>query len=192
MNFSALHEKLNQYINKGRLKSPWVVHYDCGSCNGCDIEVLACLTPVFDVERFGIVNIGDPKHADVLLVTGTVNQRNKDVLKNLYDQMPEPKAVIAIGACATTAGIPGMAAAGFSERPGQVYDLVPEACACTGGVFQDCYNVVGGVDHVIPVDVYVPGCAAKPEAIIDGVVLALEVVKGKLGLRDMPQTTIFE
>ena len=100
MNFSALHEKLNQYINKGRLKSPWVVHYDCGSCNGCDIEVLACLTPVFDVERFGIVNIGDPKHADVLLVTGTVNQRNKDVLKNLYDQMPEPKAVIAIGACA--------------------------------------------------------------------------------------------
>ena len=163
MNFSALHEKLNQYINKGRLKSPWVVHYDCGSCNGCDIEVLACLTPVFDVERFGIVNIGDPKHADVLLVTGTVNQRNKDVLKNLYDQMPEPKAVIAIG-----------------------------ACACTGGVFQDCYNVVGGVDHVIPVDVYVPGCAAKPEAIIDGVVLALEVVKGKLGLRDMPQTTIFE
>jgi len=92
-----------------------------------------------------------------------VNQRNKDVLKNLYDQMPEPKAVIAIG-----------------------------ACACTGGVFQDCYNVVGGVDHVIPVDVYVPGCAAKPEAIIDGVVLALEVVKGKLGLRDMPQTTIFE
>ena len=163
MNFSALHEKLNQYINKGRLKSPWVVHYDCGSCNGCDIEVLACLTPVFDVERFGIVNIGDPKHADVLLVTGPVNQRNKDVLKNLYDQMPEPKAVIAIG-----------------------------ACACTGGVFQDCYNVVGGVDHVIPVDVYVPGCAAKPEAIIDGVVLALEVVKGKLGLRDMPQTTIFE
>ena len=163
MNFSALHEKLNQYINKGRLKSPWVVHYDCGSCNGCDIEVLACLTPVFDVERFGIVNIGDPKHADVLLVTGTVNQRNKDVLKNIYDQMPEPKAVIAIG-----------------------------ACACTGGVFQDCYNVVGGVDHVIPVDVYVPGCAAKPEAIIDGVVLALEVVKGKLGLRDMPQTTIFE
>ena len=72
-----MHEKLNQYINKGRLKSPWVVHYDCGSCNGCDIEVLACLTPVFDVERFGIVNIGDPKHADVLLVTGTVNQRNK-------------------------------------------------------------------------------------------------------------------
>ena len=76
------------------------------------------------------------------------------------------------------------------ERAGAVIAI--GACACTGGVFQDCYNVVGGVDHVIPVDVYVPGCAAKPEAIIDGVVLALEVVKGKLGLRDMPQTTIFE
>ena len=117
----------------------------------------------FDIERFGILNIGDPKHADVLLVTGTVNQRNQAVLRNIYDQMPDPKAVIAIG-----------------------------ACACSGGVFQDCYNVVGGVDRVIPVDVYVPGCAAKPEAIIDGVVLALEVVKSKLGLRDRPHTQLFE
>lgn len=163
MNFSALHEKLNQYINKGRLKSPWVVHYDCGSCNGCDIEVLAWPHARLRRRTLRHREHRRSQHADVLLVTGTVNQRNKDVLKNLYDQMPEPKAVIAIG-----------------------------ACACTGGVFQDCYNVVGGVDHVIPVDVYVPGCAAKPEAIIDGVVLALEVVKGKLGLRDMPQTTIFE
>ena len=156
-------EKAKAPLLKKIKRSVYVYRVDCGGCNGCEIEIFGSITPVFDVERFGIVNIGDPKHADVLLVTGTVNQRNKDVLKNLYDQMPEPKAVIAIG-----------------------------ACACTGGVFQDCYNVVGGVDHVIPVDVYVPGCAAKPEAIIDGVVLALEVVKGKLGLRDMPQTTIFE
>ena len=77
---------LNNLINKGRLKSPWVVHFDCGSCNGCDIEVLACLTPVYDLERFGIVNVGNPKHADVLLVTGSVNSRNKTVLKNIYDQ----------------------------------------------------------------------------------------------------------
>ena len=151
MNFSALHEKLNQYINKGRLKSPWVVHYDCGSCNGCDIEVLACLTPVFDVERFGIVNIGDPKHADVLLVTGTVNQRNKDVLKNLYDQMPEPKAVVSIG-----------------------------ACNLSGGVFKDSYNILNGAYNVIPVDVFVPGCPPKPEAMIDGVVMALGKVKAAL------------
>lgn len=154
---------IKDWINKGRLKSPWVVHFDCGSCNGCDIEVLACLTPVFDVERFGIINVGNPKHADVLLVTGTVNHRNKKVLKNIYDQMPDPKAVIAIGACGTS-----------------------------GGVFRDCYNVVGGIDKVIPVDVYVPGCPAKPEAIIDGVVTALEVVKAKLGLAEMPKVTVIE
>jgi ech hydrogenase subunit C len=132
------------FIKKSRAKSPWIMHFDCGSCNGCDIEVLACLTPLYDVERFGVVNVGNPKHADVLLVTGTVNHRNKKVLKNIYDQMPEPKAVIAIGACGNT-----------------------------GGVFRDAYNVVGGVDQVIPVDVYVPGCPAKPEAIIDGVVVGL-------------------
>lgn len=142
---------LDNLINKARLKSPWVVHFDCGSCNGCDIEVLACLTPVYDLERFGIVNVGNPKHADVLLVTGSVNTRNKTILKNIYDQMPEPKAVVALGAC-------GM----------------------SGGIFRDCYNVIGGVDRVIPVDVYVPGCPAKPEAIIDGVVKALELVKAKL------------
>ena len=142
---------LKDWINKGRLKSPWIVHFDCGSCNGCDIEVLACLTPLYDVERFGIINIGDPKHADVLLVTGTVNHRNKHVLKNIYDQMPSPKAVIAMG-----------------------------ACGLTGGVFRDAYNVVGGVDKVIPVDVYVRGCPPKPEAIIDGVVLALGKVKAAL------------
>lgn len=135
---------IKEFIEKSRLKSPWLVHFDCGSCNGCDIEVLACLTPLYDVERFGILNIGNPKHADMLLVTGTVNHRNKKVLKNIYDQMPEPKVVIAMGACGTS-----------------------------GGVFREAYNVVGGVDKVIPVDVYVPGCAVKPEAIIDGVVTAL-------------------
>jgi len=140
-------------INKSRIKSPWVVHFDCGSCNGCDIEVLACLTPMYDIERFGIINVGNPKHADVLLVTGTVNNRNKHVLKNIYDQMPTPRAVIAIG-----------------------------ACGCSGGVFREAYNVVGGVDKVIPVDVYVPGCPARPEAIIDGVVAALEKVKAALGM----------
>ncbi len=142
---------LQQWINTGRLKSPWVTHYDCGSCNGCDIEVLACLTPIYDVERLGIINVGNPKHADVLLVSGTVNPRNKVVLKNLYDQMQHPKAVIAIG-----------------------------ACGLNGGIFQEAYNVVGGVDKVIPVDVYVPGCPPKPEAIIDAVVVALGKIKEQL------------
>ena len=152
---------LKKWINKGRLKSPWVVHYDCGSCNGCDIEILACLTPVHDLERFGIVNVGNPKHADVLLVSGTVNHRNKITLRNLYDQMADPKAVIAIG-----------------------------ACGLSGGVFHDCYNVVGGVDKVIPVDVYVPGCPPKPEAIIDGVVMALEKLKAVLEMDTTPKVHV--
>ena len=131
-------------------KSPWIMHYDASSCNGCDIEVLACLTPLYDVERFGIINTGDPKQADVLLITGSVNDQNKEVVKQLYDQMPEPKVVVAVG-----------------------------ICACTGGIFKDCYNVLGGVDKVIPVDVYVPGCAARPESIIDGVVKGLAVLDEK-------------
>jgi ech hydrogenase subunit C len=137
-------------VQKARLKSLWVLHYDCGSCNGCDIEVLAALTPKFDVERFGIVNIGDPKQADVLVVTGPANRRNQRVLRNLYEQMPEPKLVIAVG-----------------------------TCACTGGVFHNCPNVLGGVDKVVPVDVYIPGCAVRPEQIIDAVVLALDKLAGK-------------
>ena len=154
---------IDNMINQGRLKSPWIIHFDCGSCNGCDIEVLACLTPLYDVERFGVVNTGNPKHADVLLVTGTVNHRNKHVLKQLYEQMPEPKAVVSIG-----------------------------ACCLSGGVFKESYNVVAGAHHVIPVDVYVPGCPPKPEAIIDGVVTALDVVKAKLGLGGMPEAAKME
>ena len=137
-------------VQKSQLKSLWVLHYDCGSCNGCDIEVLAALTPKFDAERFGIVNIGNPKQADVLLVTGPANRRNQTVLRNLYEQMPEPKLVIAVG-----------------------------TCGCTGGVFHNCPNVLGGVDKVIPVDVYIPGCAVRPEQIIDAVVLALDKLAGK-------------
>lgn len=133
---------------KSRLKSPWLLHYDCSSCNGCDIEILACLTPYYDIERFGILNKGNPKHADALIVTGSVNHKNKYVLKELYEQIPNPKVVIVIGACGST-----------------------------GGVFHNCYNVLGGVDKVIPVDVYVPGCPARPEAIIDGVVFALEKLR---------------
>ncbi|OPY37486.1 MAG: putative membrane-bound hydrogenase subunit mbhJ [Methanoregula sp. PtaU1.Bin051] len=131
-------------------KSPWIVHYNGSSCNGCDIEILAALTPVFDVERFGIINTGNPKHADILLVTGSVNSQNREPLKNVYDQIPDPKVVVAIGICATS-----------------------------GGIFRECYNVYGGTDTTIPVDVYVPGCAARPESIIDGVVKALGILEEK-------------
>jgi ech hydrogenase subunit C len=131
-------------------KSPWIFHYDASSCNGCDIEVLACLTPLYDIERFGIINTGNAKHADIFLVTGSVNEQNRSVIKNLYDQMADPKVVVAIGICATS-----------------------------GGIFRTCYNVQGGIDKLIPVDVYVPGCAARPESIIDGVVKALGVLEQK-------------
>ena len=131
-------------------KSPWVIHYDASSCNGCDIEVLACLAPIYDIERFGIINTGNPKHADIFLITGSVNEQNKNVILNIYNQMPNPKVVIAIG-----------------------------ICACTGGVFRDCYNVMGGVDKLLPVDIYIPGCAARPESIIDGIVKALDILEQK-------------
>ena len=134
----------------GLSKSPWIIHYDASSCNGCDIEVLACLTPIFDVERLGVVNTGNPKHADIFLVTGAVNEQSQNVIRNIYNQMPEPKVVVAVG-----------------------------ICAATGGIFHECYNVSGGIDSVIPVDVHVPGCAARPEAIIDGVVQALGVLEKK-------------
>ena len=131
-------------------KSPWILHYDGSSCNGCDIETLACLTPVYDIERFGVINTGNPKHADILIVTGSVNHQNRSVLLNIYNQMPDPKAVIAVG-----------------------------ICAITGGIFAECYNVLGGVDKVLPVDIYVPGCAARPEAIIDGIVKAIGILEMK-------------
>lgn len=131
-------------------KSPWLLHYDASSCNGCDIEVLASTTPVYDLERFGIINTGNPKHADILLITGGVNYQNRPVVKQLYDQMPDPKVVVAAG-----------------------------ICACDGGVFKDCYNILGGVDKVIPVDVYAPGCAVRPECLIDAVVKAIAILDEK-------------
>jgi len=134
----------------GIKKSPWVIHYDASSCNGCDIEVLACLTPGFDVERLGVINTGNPKHADIFLVTGAVNPQSNSVIRNIYRQMPEPKVVVAVG-----------------------------TCACSGGIFREAYNISGGVDTIIPVDVYVASCAARPESIIDGVVQALGVLDQK-------------
>ena len=126
-------------------RSPWFVHYNCNSCNGCDIELLACLTPMYDVERFGILHAGNPKQADILVVTGSVNFKNAPVLRQIYAQMREPRVVLALGVCSSS-----------------------------GGVFAGSYNVFGGVDKVLPVDVFVPGCPPRPEAIIDGFLLAVK------------------
>jgi NADH-quinone oxidoreductase B subunit len=141
---------LNGLKTWARVNSPWAIHFNSGSCNGCDIEILATLTPRFDVERFGIKLQGSPRHADVLICTGPVTEQARDRLKRVYDQMPEPKFVVAVG-----------------------------SCAASGGVFQGCYNVAGGIDKVIPVNAYIPGCPPRPEAIIDGVVKLLASLQEK-------------
>ncbi len=141
--------KFDKYLDR----SLWVFHLNTGSCNGCDIEIVALLTPRYDVERFGIKLVGSPKHADVLLITGPVNRKMLPRLKLIYEQTPDPKAVIVVGTCGTS-----------------------------GGVFYDSYNIVGPADQHIPVDVYVPGCPIRPEAIINGVLkawLKLERVRGE-------------
>lgn len=137
-------------FKKYRKKSPWILHYNAGSCNGCDIEILAALGPKYDLERFGVINTGNPKQSDIFLVTGPVTYRSRERLVELYNMMPEPKVVIAMG-----------------------------SCTCTGGVFRDMYNVEDGIDRYIPVDVYIPGCAASPELLIDGVVKALDILENK-------------
>ncbi len=131
-----------------RINSPWLIHYNSGSCNGCDIEILATLTPRYDAERFGVKLQGSPRHADVLICTGPVTRQSRDRLLRIYEQMPDPKFVVAVG-----------------------------SCAISGGVFQGCYNVVGHIDEVIPVDAYVPGCPPRPEAIIDGLVKLLTAIQ---------------
>jgi len=139
-----------KFFTPFRKKSPWILHYNAGSCNGCDIEILAALAPKYDIERFGVINTGNPKQSDVFLVTGPVTYRSRERLVELYSQIPEPKVVIAVG-----------------------------SCTATGGVFRGMYNVEDGIDRYIPVDVYVPGCASSPQLIVDALVMALEILEAK-------------
>lgn len=120
-----------------RRKSIWLYHFNSGGCNGCDIEFIAVLTPRYDPERLGVQLVSSPRHADVLVVTGPVTSAVKDALQKIYDQIPEPKLVIAFG-----------------------------SCACSGGIFSECYSTIGGADHVIPVDVKIPGCPARPNLLL--------------------------
>ncbi len=140
------------WVKSARIHSPWLLHLETGGCNGCAIEFIAALTPLYDLERFGMLNTGNPKHADILVVTGCVNARSKRVLRNLYEQMAEPKVVVAVG-----------------------------VCACTGGIFHDGYNLAPGADKVVPVDIYVPNCAARPEAIIDALLTAVDLLAEPTG-----------
>jgi len=135
---------------KALTKSPWVFHLSTGSCNNCDIEILDLLTPRFDVERFGILLVGSVRHADVLLVTGIVTIKAAPRVKRIYDQAPKPCVVVAIG-----------------------------TCSLDQGIFKGSYNAPIPVDELIPVDIYIPGCPPKPEAMILGIVKLLDILKQK-------------
>jgi ech hydrogenase subunit C len=149
--------------NWARLKSPWVTVFNTGGCNACDIEVIACLMPRFDVERFGILAKSSPRHADILIVTGPVTRKQSTRLRRIWEQMPEPKYVIGMGAC----------------------------CA-SGGVFHGLYHTMDGVESTIPVDIWVAGCPPRPDEIIDAVVKCLGLMKEDLarGGRAWRQVTI--
>jgi len=134
----------------GVTRSPWLLHFNTGGCNGCDIEVLAAITPLYDPERLGVKLTPSPRHADILIVTGVVTKKVAERLKRIYDQIPEPKVVVAVG-----------------------------TCAISGGVFRGSYSHVHGVDKVIPVDVYVPGCTPRPDMIIKGIVEAVRILDEK-------------
>ncbi|HXT42154.1 MAG TPA: NADH-quinone oxidoreductase subunit NuoB [Candidatus Angelobacter sp.] len=117
---------------------------DAGSCNGCEVEIVNLSGPIYDIERFGIHFVASPRHADMLLVTGPVTRNMETALKNTYDAMPAPRLVVAVG-----------------------------ACGCSGGIFGRNYATRGGVDQVVPVDVYIPGCPPNPHALLHGILLAI-------------------
>uniref|UniRef100_A0A7V0Z5H8 NADH-quinone oxidoreductase subunit NuoB n=1 Tax=candidate division WOR-3 bacterium TaxID=2052148 RepID=A0A7V0Z5H8_UNCW3 len=135
---------LSWLVRWSRIKSPWVLHLNTGACNACDIEILAALMPRFDLERFGVLLKATPRHADVIVCTGPLTRQSKDRMIRIYEQVPEPKFVVAVG-----------------------------ACAMSGCVYRGCYNIIGGVDQVLPVHAYISGCPVRPDAVIDGVVKLL-------------------
>ncbi|GAC92151.1 NADH dehydrogenase subunit B [Anoxybacillus flavithermus NBRC 109594] len=126
-------------------RSLHIRHVDSGSCNGCDFEMNTLTNPIYDIQRFGVDFVASPRHADMLMVTGGVTRHLEEALIKTYNAASEPKMIVAIG-----------------------------ACACGGGIFGRTYANYGGVDQIVPVYVYVPGCPPRPEAIIEGILLALD------------------
>ena len=135
-----------------------VYRIDCGSCNGCEIEIFAAITPMWDPERFGFKLVANPRHADILLCTGPVTRQMYYPLLRAYEAAPDPKIVVAFGACGST-----------------------------GGIFYDAYSVWGGIDKIIPVDVYIPGCPPHPASVIYGLGMALGIIDQKLQKRSFEQ-----
>jgi membrane-bound hydrogenase subunit mbhJ len=143
----------DKIIDHSRAKSPWIYHLNTGSCNGCDIELIALLGPKFDVERFGVKLTGTPRHADIVIVTGPVTSQSRERMQRILAQVPDPKVVVSLGSC-------------------------PISC----NVFKGSYSVEGPLDKWIHVDVAVGGCPPKPEAMIDGLLKAVEILKKKRGV----------
>lgn len=137
----------SKLVRWSRIKSPWILHLNTGACNACDIEILAALMPRFDLERFGVLLKATPRHADVIICTGPATRQSRDRVIRVYEQVPEPKFVVAVG-----------------------------ACACSGCVYRGCYNMLGGIDQIIPVHAYIPGCPVRPDAVIDGVAKLLSTL----------------
>ncbi|HEX7319791.1 MAG TPA: NADH-quinone oxidoreductase subunit B family protein [bacterium] len=131
---------LQRLVRWSRIKSPWILHLNTGACNACDIEILAALMPRFDLERFGVLLKATPRHADVIIATGPATLQTRDRVIRIYEQTPDPKFVVAVG-----------------------------ACACSGCVYRGAYSMLGGIDQIIPVNAYIPGCPVRPDAVIDGV-----------------------
>ncbi|HWI55387.1 MAG TPA: NADH-quinone oxidoreductase subunit NuoB [Desulfobacteria bacterium] len=144
----ALKGKLTRKTESILGRSLHIRHVDTGSCNGCDFEMNALTNPVYDIQRLGIDFVASPRHADLLLVTGSVTEHLETALKKTFAATPEPKLVVAMG-----------------------------ACACSGGIFQGSYANAGGVDKILPVDVFIPGCPPRPQAIIYGLLKAIERIK---------------
>jgi Ni,Fe-hydrogenase III small subunit len=153
---SALASRLGARIFGLLRRSLQVRQLDAGSCNGCDWEIQALLGPVYDVQRLGIDIVASPRHADLLLVTGSVTRHLEMALRRTWEAMPEPRVVVAVG-----------------------------ACACGGGVLQGSYCTAGGVDNVLAVDVYIPGCPPRPQALIHGLLVALDRLEPKLARTEL-------
>lgn len=145
--YEELGKKLKQTINKRFGRSLQIREVDAGSCNGCDYEINATNNPFNDIERFGIHFVASPRHADMLLVTGTATRNMELALLKTFEAAPDPKLVVAVG-----------------------------ACACSGGIFQDSYATRNGIDRLVPVDIYIPGCPPRPQAIIYGILKAIDKI----------------
>ncbi|WP_163194828.1 NADH-quinone oxidoreductase subunit B family protein [Clostridium thermarum] len=142
----------DKLIDQSRAKSPWIFHLNAGSCNGCDIELIALLGPNFDAERFGVKLTGTPRHADIVFVTGPITSQSRERMQRVLAQVPDPKVIVSLG-----------------------------SCPISGNVFKGSYSIEGPLDKWVHVDVAVGGCPPKPEAMMDGLLKAIEILNKKRG-----------